>query len=58
LFKVARIGVDTVLLVHSEAALAALSWACHLSQRMRGQLHVLVLSADSMTGVQTRIAGQ
>jgi uncharacterized hydrophobic protein (TIGR00271 family) len=52
LFKVARIGVDTVLLVHNEAALAALSWACHLSQRMRGQLHVLVLSADSMTGVQ------
>jgi len=44
--------MNTVLVIHNDAALAALSWGSHLSGRMRGRLHVLVLTSDAMSGVQ------
>jgi uncharacterized hydrophobic protein (TIGR00271 family) len=44
--------MDTVLLVHNDAALNALPWACYLSQRQRGRLRVLVVTPEAAPGLQ------
>lgn len=45
--------MDTVLLVHNDAALIALPWARYLSRRQRGTLRVLVVTPDAPPGLQT-----
>lgn len=44
--------MNTVLIIHSDSAIAVLPWASRLAQRMKGPLKTVVLSADPLAGLQ------